>query len=86
MDINGFLLDTFHTGDKVTVNANELQALVRDKRQLTRKVKEQQSQIDTLKTALTSSRSKYAESCLILEALETKLDTCNTIYTVDLKC
>jgi len=85
MTQEGFLLDTFKSTEQVTVNANELQALIRDKRALERELQTKTAQVTLLETALSSSKAKYTEAYSVLQSLEAKLDTCNTVYNVDLK-
>jgi len=85
MNIEGFLLDTFRPTEQVTVNANELQALIRDKRHLERELQTKVTQVTLLETALSNSKSKYTEAYNVLQSLESKLDNCNTVYKVNLK-
>jgi len=85
MNTEEFLLETFKSHNQVTVNAIELQKLLQAKRALERKKQTKQTQIVLLEAALASSKSKYNELYEALQALEHKLDMCDTVYTVDLK-
>jgi len=85
MNTEHFLAETFKDGQEVTVNANELQALIREKRSLSREVIIKNDKIALLEVALTSNREKYSETYNSLLILESKLNYCNNNIRVDLK-
>ena len=85
MTVGEFLLDVFNDSDKVTINANELQTLIREKRSLERTVLAQDKRIQTIETSLTNKDAELNNLHNKLKYLDSKLSGAAPLYHVDLR-